>query len=63
MSEETHPGDEELVVDVPDFEDIGTDNPFANDEDDGPEVFEPDTDIDELPDPDTKIEPEDPRDG
>jgi len=33
-------------------EDIGTFDPDAPDEDDDPSVFDDDTDIDELPDPD-----------
>ena len=51
---DTHPGDEVIVEDV--FEDLGTFDPHAEDGDDDESVFADDTEIDELPDPDTEIE-------
>lgn len=58
---DTHPGDEVIVEDV--LEDLGTFDPHSEDGDDDESVFEDDTDPGELPDPDTEIESEDPRDG
>jgi hypothetical protein len=52
MTEKTdHVIDDEEHVD-PNQEDIGTFDPDAPDEDDDPSVFEDDTEIDDLPDPD-----------